>query len=86
MTHNKYLMTPDIHFVEKLGDDYVISLTQKFCLWSGAYSPFFEVEKVVDSEHPEGYKVVRQVRPLPLRDQTVAQELNDFLSSCNTLY
>jgi len=84
-SQNKYLLTPDTHFVEELGDDYVLDLTRQFYLWSGAFSPFFVVEHVKDEEDPEGFKVARQVRPLPLRDQHVAAELKNFLASCKTM-
>ena len=69
--NSKYLMTPDTLLVEKLGDPYVIEFTRYFTLWTGAFSPFFEVEPANHPEDPAGYKVAKQIRPLPIKDPGV---------------
>ena len=55
----KYLLTPDTHFVEELGDRYIIDLGAHFSLWSGFYSPFFQIDTVKTPEYPEGFKVAK---------------------------
>ena len=84
--HNKWLLTEEPYFVEKLGGRRLSHFTQFFSLWSGHHVPFF---KICDRVDPKGEVVCKwpvQVRPLPIRDQAVANELEAFVTRSSILY
>ena len=44
-TMNKFLLTPDTYFHEKLGERHTVLFAYYFSLWSGVHSPFFKIKQ-----------------------------------------
>ena len=58
---------------------------RQFNLWTGAWMPFFDIREVID-EYTKAPRIVPvQLRPLPLKDRTVGEQIEEFYKRCEEM-